>query len=369
MGAARVVVLAFAGVTRVASAYSFCSVADAPVARRFPARQVHIAAQCGVHSASSSDSTLGVLLSAAKAQDRSFVDSAFDGISHATMKQINDMAGEGNAEAAWLLKCMEDVMEKRLEDGAEKLRRVLQAGEINKMDAELVKLVRGGEVDTGFNLVLASNIQHARASEDDTMLQLYTHLSTRVQEELEKQASPALGLLHRLLRTDDEELRARIIVDFMVPKQAVVLPSGEQVPLGKPVPPKVTPVEFAEVVRDTITAVASVDLGAGDTGVDPVADYVESCRQVAKVARVVIADNLDTSALDEFSELLGPVCAFARAAVLGPSMGWRRGRRLPHPLSARSRPLAENTGDLRVRTHALPDELPRARGHRDVWAS
>ena len=58
--------------------------------------------------------------------------------------------------------------------------------------------------------------------------------STRIQEELEKQASPAIGVLHKLMRTDDAALRGRILDHYLVPKKAIVTPDGSEIPLKEP---------------------------------------------------------------------------------------------------------------------------------------
>ncbi|KAJ1631596.1 hypothetical protein T492DRAFT_839040 [Pavlovales sp. CCMP2436] len=176
--------------------------------------------------AESESVALESLLAAARVDDPTIVDEAFDRLRHETMVRINQMASEGDKEALWVAKCMEDAMRTRMAAGADKLRTLLAAGEIQRMDALLMKLVRDGGVDSAFSLVLTSNIEHARTSADKTMLQLYTHLYTRIQEELEKRVQPAMGLLHRLLRTTDAGMRERILVDFLVVKTSVTLPGS-----------------------------------------------------------------------------------------------------------------------------------------------
>jgi len=255
------------------------------------------------------DPMLEVLLDAARKEDVDVLDEKFDEIPHATMILIQNMAAGDVPEARWLVKAMDGVMQERLADGATKLRELLAAGEINRMDGELVKLVRNGGADTAFNIVLTSNIEHARSTGDETMLKLYVHLHTRMQEELEKKASPAVGLLHRLLRTDDAGLRGRILVDFMVPKRTVSMPGGKEIKLDTPSPPKVTPIQFGEAIADAVSALGSVQLGelGSQAGESPISESVEECREVAKIAREVIADHYTEEELVEFQDLLMPV--------------------------------------------------------------
>lgn len=255
---------------------------------------------------------LGILMAAARNEELAVLQGAFDSIPHSTMLQIHQMAAADVSEALWLVSSMDQLMQLRLTAGATKLRELLQAGEINQMDAALIKLVRSGGADTGFDLVLTSNIEHARTSGDETMLQLYVHIYTRMQEELEKQASPAAGLLHRLLRTDDIELRERILVDFLVPKTTVSLPGGQTLALETATPPKVSPREFGAAVRDAVAALRGIELAtSGPDGNKTLSDSVEDCRQVAKQAREVLATRWaeDEVELADFSRMLGPVFA------------------------------------------------------------
>jgi hypothetical protein len=261
------------------------------------------------------DALLESLFSAARADDLMALDEAFDTIPHPTMLRINQLAAEQVSEAIWLVTAMEETMRMRMADGATKLRLLLEAGEITKMDAALCKLVREGGADYGFTHVLATNLEHARASGDTTMTQLFTHLNTRMSEELEKRAEPAVGLLHRLLRTDAEDVRERILLDFLAPKTSFSVPGSDVlIPLATPAPPKVGASEFGRAVAQTVAALSAVDLtGAPATRREQIAASVEDCRAVAKQARAVIAQHCDDDELGTFSELLGPVCTRAAA--------------------------------------------------------
>lgn len=301
--------------------------------RRQPSAGAAAPLRLSAAPADSGDALLDSLLAAARGEDRMAVEEAFDGVPHASMVRVHRLAAEGVSEAVWVVKCMEDVMRERMAGGAAKLRALLDAGEITRMDAALTRLVREGGADTGFNLVLTSNLEHARASGDETMLKLYTHLVTRMQEELEKRAEPAMGLLHRLLRTDDAELRGRVLVDFLVPKSSVSVPgSSEPVLLATPAPAKVTVAAFGGAIADAVAALSSVELGGGAA-----AQSVEDCRLVAKQAREVVALHCMPAELDAFSEQLMPVCERRACARVRPPLSpraigpaWAHRPRLPH---------------------------------------
>ena len=115
-----------------------------------------------------------------------------------------------------------------------KLQTLLAAGEINDMNAQLIRLVKKDEIDAGFVYVLLRNIEDAEKKGEEPMVRLLSHLHTVTQEELEKRTAPALGLLHKLTRLDDAGIRGRVLRDNLSPKTSLPLPDGSEMPLAKP---------------------------------------------------------------------------------------------------------------------------------------
>mmetsp|Transcript_28978 Transcript_28978/g.48105 ORF Transcript_28978/g.48105 Transcript_28978/m.48105 type:complete len:309 (-) Transcript_28978:374-1300(-) len=194
--------------------------------------------------------------------------------------------------------------QQRFERARDQLEELLASGEINRMDAALCKLVRQGDLDAGFLYVLYKNMEDASASGDESTLRVLSHLHTRTQEELEKQADPALALLHKLTRTSDTGVRSRILHHYLVPQSSVQLPDGSQLPLTEPTPAQVSPMAFAGAVEGTVNKVLSMPLNR-----DLLTSTAEEVRQVAKEARAVIEVAYPTDVLDAFSEALTPVFA------------------------------------------------------------
>ena len=119
----------------------------------------------------------------------------------------------------------------RFERARDQLQTLLGAGEIRQLDSRIVQLVKSNEIDAGFFYVLFKNLDDATAKGDEESARLIAHVHTRVQEELEKQAEPALALLHKLTRMDDPGIRANLLRHNLVPQTSAPLPGGGTLPL------------------------------------------------------------------------------------------------------------------------------------------
>lgn len=223
--------------------------------------------------------------------------------------RVEASAASGAAELPQLTALFEALQlrtSSRFERAREQLQTLLAAGEINDMNAQLIRLVKKDEIDAGFVYVLLRNIEDAEKKGEEPMVRLLSHLHTVTQEELEKRTAPALGLLHKLTRLDDAGIRGRVLRDNLSPKTSLPLPDGSEMPLAKPTAAKVTPLAFAGAVQETLDKVLSLPVDR-----EMVTSTVESIRLVAKEARVVVEESYDQDDLDAFTDALTPV--FQRA--------------------------------------------------------
>jgi hypothetical protein len=211
-----------------------------------------------------------------------------------------------------LMEALQERSQAGYERARDQLQELLGAGEIHKMDARLAALVKRDEVDAGLFYVLMRNLQDAQASGDEGGARLLWHIHTRLQEELEKRTEPALALLHKLTRTADASIRANILRDKIVPKTETLLPDGSTLPLAKPSPAIVKPLELASAIEGALEKVLRLPVDRS-----AIEDACEEIRQVAKEARGLIATEYDQQTLDEFSEALTP--AFAAALPARPA--------------------------------------------------
>ena len=227
---------------------------------------------------------------------------------------------------------LSNVLDDRLKGGRDVLAELLKTGEVRKLDGAIGKASREGKLDMAFFTVLNMNIRDAQyeASQlseeeraklaevsvptDDNSgvadrLQILQHIYTRCQEELEKSVSPGPGLLNKLLRTDDINIRANQLRHYLGPQpNVVVTPDGKEVPLQGNKEALVPAQELIGAISTAVKQVRTVEK-AGGTDVETAAGLVESCRQVAIEARMAIAEayGVDSPELMDFENGLQPV--------------------------------------------------------------
>lgn len=219
-------------------------------------------------------------------------------------RSANGDSAESLEPLTSLLAALQERSQKRFERARDQLQTLLGAGEINKLDAQLCGLIKRDELDAGFFYVLYKNMEDAK--DDEGTVRMLTHILTRTEEELEKKTEPALGLLHKLTRTDDASIRGNILRNALVPQTSTRLPDGREVALDPPAPAQVAPLAFAGAVEGALDKVMQLPLER-----EAIASTVEEIRQVAKEARAVVEESYDAKALDEFTVALTP--AFGRA--------------------------------------------------------
>jgi hypothetical protein len=220
-----------------------------------------------------------------------------------------ELPGGGADELPKLVAVLEALQlrsQDRFERAREQLQTLLTAGEINDMNAQLIRLIKKNEIDAGFLYVLLRNMEAAEKAGEESMVRLLGHLHTVTQEELEKRTDPALGLLHKLTRLDDAGIRGRVLREYLVGKKTLALPDGSEMPLKEPAKAQIAPLDFAGAVEQTLDKVLALPVER-----EQIASTVETVRLVAKEARAVVEESYTVAELDEFTEALTPV--FARA--------------------------------------------------------
>mmetsp|Transcript_39830 Transcript_39830/g.79647 ORF Transcript_39830/g.79647 Transcript_39830/m.79647 type:complete len:341 (-) Transcript_39830:168-1190(-) len=241
--------------------------------------------------------------------DDTFIPELYARIEAAQSSDPAELERMGAPSSSQLVEAM-TVLQSRTKDRYERARDQLQtllgAGEVNQMDAQLKKLVRNNEIDAGFFYVLLRNMEDARDAGDEDGERLLSHLHTRVQEEMEGRAEPALALLHKVTRLDQLSIRDNVLRDSLAPQTTVPIPGGGELPLDKPVPAKVDPMDLARAIEGALDKVISLPLERS-----AIEQTAEDIRTVAKQAHQVVADHYDAQMLKAFQDALTP--AFARS--------------------------------------------------------
>jgi hypothetical protein len=215
---------------------------------------------------------------------------------------------------------MKDLVDEQLAQGRETLLMLLGAGELRKLDAEIGRASRTGKLDMAFFTVLDMNLQAAAADELDTKqddkqeasrFSILQHIYTRCQEEVEKLVPPEVALLNKLLRTEQDSIRANQLQHYLCPQPNVIkLPDGQEIPVRNSDQNKVLvpPSQLIDALASTVQKIRTAEK-AGGIDREAAANMVESCRQVAREARIVIGQSygVDSTELRRFEEGLQPV--------------------------------------------------------------
>jgi hypothetical protein len=213
---------------------------------------------------------------------------------------------------------LNSVLDARLAGARDVLFEFLNAGEIRKLDALIGKAAREGKLDVAFFQVLNMNLQDASEqgpdeaeSDENTAnrFQILQHIYTRCQEEVEKTIPPGVALLNKLLRTDATSIRSNQLNHYLCPQPNIIkTPDGKELKLEGREKILVSHEEFIEAIGNAVKQIRTVEKSGG-ANMEMAANMVESCRKVAKEARMVIADKFgkDSTELQDFEAGLMPV--------------------------------------------------------------
>ena len=233
---------------------------------------------------------------------------------------------------------LQTLLDTHLKSGREMLADLLNSGEIRKLDSMIGKAAKNGKLDMSFFSVLSMNMKDAAMENNGgtllsptlaqgegqeevtgeegqpTMgsvnrLQILQHIYTRCQEELEKNVSPGVGLLNKLLRTDISSIRSNQLEYYLGPQQtSITSPDGQTIDLGGTGKPMVSTGEFIEALGNAVTQIRTLE-GAGGTDRLSAMNLLESIRQVAMEARAVLVECFgeDSEIVQEFQKDLQPV--------------------------------------------------------------
>jgi hypothetical protein len=227
-----------------------------------------------------------------------------------------------------LSQSLERMLNQKLETARDTLTELMNAGEIKKLDALIGKAARAQRLDVAFFQVLQMNMHDAAMemqqqqqsdekqeevenAETANRLQILQHIHTRCQEEVEKTINPGIALLSKLLRTDVDSIRRNQLEHYLCPQPTTITaPDGKQIELKNPQNEKslVDHQDFVNAIANAVKQIRTVE-EAGGTDREVAADMVESCRQVAKEARIVIGEKFgkDSEQLIAFEDALMPV--------------------------------------------------------------
>ena len=220
-----------------------------------------------------------------------------DDLSTLRMK-VSDPEAPDHASAKRVGDAIQSAMTKRLTGAKDVLEDLLNKadGDVNLQIRKMLKTV---ESPLPILMVLQLNIAEAQEKADGERLRVLMHISTVMQEELEKKASRVRGMLNKLLRIEDEQIRNNILRDQLTP---VKVAGGDSSLMAAMVPPERLAPAIASLVQEVDRQMVAV------LGPDDEARYetMERIREVAKQARIIIGEIYGQGMMDTFSADLTP---------------------------------------------------------------
>ena len=235
--------------------------------------------------------------------------------------KIRQGQNDKRKEMRELCSALNSVLDSRLTEARDLLGELLDAGEIRKLDALIGKAARSGKLDVAFfqvlnmNLVDAAKEEGSNGDDDDSSAgsssryQILQHIYTRCQEEIEKTIPPGVALLNKLMRTEVDSIRINQLNHYLCPQPNIIkTPDGKELKLQGGGQILVPHKEFVQAIGNAVQQIRTVER-AGGTSPAVAAGMVESCRQIAKEARVVILQHYgqESNELTGFEEGLEPV--------------------------------------------------------------
>jgi len=230
-----------------------------------------------------------------------------------------------NAAATSVANAVSSAVERRMGAARGVIEDILgSSSEINDVNAKIKKALKEADSPMPLLTVLQLNIVEAQESGEEDKTRALMHINTLINEELEKKAPRVLGLLNKLLRMDDANIRSNILRHHLEPQEVKAAldidfgdeedssDSGSSQPLMAAM---VRPSQLASGFSQMVDNVERQFRAAGAEADEVRYDTIDRIRAVAKEARLVVGDIYGEREMDSFSQDLTP--AFAKL------MAWR----------------------------------------------
>lgn len=200
-------------------------------------------------------------------------------------------------------------MQRRMESSKELIMELLDHKKMNIM-GDVQRVLKKAENPLPLLMVLQINIQQAQEEGDEDKLRALMHIYTVMNEEMEKKVSKVQGLLNKLLRMEDPNVRENILRHHLQPAE-VAAPPGLDDFDDEPDTPTlsaalVPPERLAKGIAELVTKVdQSLQAALGEDNTERF-ETLEKIREVAKDARRIVGDIYGDGEMNSFSADLTP---------------------------------------------------------------
>ncbi|KAK1858100.1 hypothetical protein I4F81_000713 [Pyropia yezoensis] len=166
----------------------------------------------------------GSSLAAAVRRAYNRVDMRF--LQHLAQKNLDAADDEERAGIEAVQAAVTQEMTVRMGAASAAFKTVVTAGDEDAMNRQMALLLQKGELDEAFLLLLAGNLEQAKAAGVEQAVAVLSRLQTRAAELKDGRAPPEVALVRKLLRTPELDERRALLTAALTPRKKIALADG-----------------------------------------------------------------------------------------------------------------------------------------------
>lgn len=147
-------------------------------------------------------------------------------LQHLAQKNLDAADDEERAGIEAVQAAVTQEMTVRMGAASAAFKEVVTAGDEDAMNRQMALLLQKGELDEAFLLLLAGNLEQAKAAGVEPAVAVLSRLQTRAAELKDSRAPPEVALVRKLLRTPELDERRALLTAALTPRKKIALADG-----------------------------------------------------------------------------------------------------------------------------------------------
>lgn len=147
-------------------------------------------------------------------------------LQHLAQKNLDAADDEERAGIEAVQAAVTQEMTVRMGAASAAFKAVVTAGDEDAMNRQMALLLQKGELDEAFLLLLAGNLEQAKAAGVEQAVAVLSRLQTRAAELKDNRAPPEVALVRKLLRTPELDERRALLTAALTPRKKIALADG-----------------------------------------------------------------------------------------------------------------------------------------------
>lgn len=147
-------------------------------------------------------------------------------LQHLAQKNLDASTDAERAEIEAVQAAVTQEMTVRMSAASAAFKSVVTAGDEEAMYRQLALLLQKGEMDEAFLLLLAGNLEQAKAAGVAPAVEVLNRLQKRTAELRDNRVPPEVALVRKLLRTPDAVERKAMLTAALTPRKKIALADG-----------------------------------------------------------------------------------------------------------------------------------------------